>query len=85
MDLLPQTLSHSLEQCAATTQDDVSEQVFTHVIVALHDRVEAVFVDTFKVMASQLRVEKDLGASEALVANQDLSTIWQLVVLLTGV
>ena len=83
MNLLPQPLAHRLEQCAATTEDNIGEQVLSNVIVALHDRVEAVLVDAFEVVARQRGIEENFGASETLVSDQDFSTVGQLVVLLT--
>ena len=69
VNLLPETLAHRLEQRAATTEDDVCEQILSYIVVTLHDRVEAVLVDTLEVVARQAWCEEDLGASEALVTN----------------
>ena len=84
MDFLPETLAHGFEKCAAATEDNVCEKVFTNVIVALHDRIETIFVDTFKVMTRQVRLEQDFGASEALIADQNLPSVGKFVILLAG-
>ena len=82
MYFLPETLTHGLKECAPATQNDIGKQVLSYIIFAFHDRVEAVLVNSFKVMTSHLRVKQNLGASEALISNLYFPTVWQFVVLL---
>ena len=56
----------------------------TNVNVALHDRVEATFLDADDFHAQERGTEHGLGAAETLVADGDDLTIGQLVGLLDG-
>ena len=88
MDLLPHSFSHTIEEGGATTQDNVLEKVLADVHVALLYGVVTVLVDTlnlFVFLTGLGWVEHDFSCAEPLVANKDLSSIWQLVVLLAGV
>ena len=56
------------------------EEVATDGLLALHDRVVDILLDTLLrdvVTLSQLRVEEDLRALEALLANDYLLAVWQ--------
>lgn len=80
--LLPHALTHALEQSGASRQDDILEQIPAHVIIALGDRVVAILVHSLQFVATVLRREQDLSTLKALVADQDLAAVRQLVVLL---
>ena len=88
MNFLPHALSHTIEQRGAAAQDDILEQVFADIRVALLNGVVTVLVDSLEVLvllAGLRRVEHDLGGAEALVADEDLAAVRELVVLLAGV
>ena len=85
MNLLPHALGHALEESRAAGQDHVGEQVSAHIIIALHDGVEAVLVDTLEVVACIAWFEQNFSATETFVSNQDFAAIRQLVILFAGV
>merc|ERR1719507_1344465 len=66
----------------ASREDNVLVQVLADINVGLHDRVEGCQVDARECLPKRLRVEKCLGAAEALLANGDHIPIGELVGLL---
>merc|ERR1719507_968991 len=66
----------------ASGEDDVLVQVLADINVGLHDRVEGCQVDARECLPKRLRVEKCLGATEALLANCDHIPVGELVGLL---
>jgi len=85
MNLLPHSLTHAVEKCVTTTKNDVLVEVLSDVSVALLDRIIAVLVDTLKVKASDLWAEHYFCGSKPLVSDEDLSAVWELIVLFTCV
>ena len=82
MNLGPHTLTHSFEQGAATGKDNVLEEVLAHIHVTFLNGIVAIFMNTLEVIeTSKLWAEQDLSSAESLVTNQNLSAIWELIVL----
>ena len=62
------------------------EEVTTDGLLALHDAVVNVLLDTLRCDVAalrKLRVEQDLRTAETLFAEDDLATIWKLICFLT--
>ena len=70
-DLLAQSLGDVREHSGTSRKADVSVQVLTDIDLALHDGVVGEDVDTLGFHADQVRLEKNLWASEPLVADSD--------------
>ena len=76
MDFLPHSLSHTVEQSGTTRQDDVLEQIFSNVHIALLYGSVAVLMNTIQVLEPGLSwSEKNFGGSESLISDKNLSTI----------
>ena len=69
MNLLPHPLAHAVEQGGTSAENNVLEEVFSDVDVALLNRRVAVLVHSIEVVESRLFWrEQDLGGSEPLAA-----------------
>ena len=82
--LLRQTVGKSLVHRGSSRQHNVGVQVFTHVNVALHDRVVHSLVDAVGLKSDELGLEEGLRATETLRSHSDHLTVGKLVVLLQG-
>ena len=79
VQLTPQSLRDEREECIATSQHDVFEEVTSDVLVTLHDRVVDVLLETLTCNVcslSQMRLEEDFGAGETLASKDNLTAIW---------
>ena len=88
IQLLPHSLSHTLEQSRSTSEDNILEQVFLDIIITFLDRAVSIVLDTlnlFILRSSFLRLEHDLSGLESLGAYQDFPTIGKLIILLPRV
>jgi len=85
MDFLPHSFSHSVEKCRATTEDNILEKVFSNIDITFLDGVIAIFMDTFEVKSSFLRLEHYLGCLESLISDQDFTAIWKFIILFASV
>merc|ERR1719178_251185 len=63
-------------------EDDVAVEILTDIDVALHDGLEGAVVDAAGLLADEARLEEDLRAAEALVADDDDVSVGELVALL---
>ena len=70
-DLLGHALGDAGEHGGAAGEDDVGVQVLADVDVALHDGLEGGVGDAVHLEAGEVGLEEDLGAAEALVADDD--------------
>merc|ERR1712243_348366 len=68
----------------AAGEDGVGVQILTDIDVALHDGVEAAFLNADNFHAQERGTEHGLGAAETLIADGDDLTIGQLVGLFDG-
>jgi hypothetical protein len=82
--LMLHTLGHSLEQRRTTRQDYVREQIVAHELLTVTPdyRVETSLMNTITCVTKLRWSKQSLSATESLVTNRDLATIWQLVILL---
>ena len=80
--LLGETVLEAGVHGGTTGQNDVGVQVLADVDVALHDGVVGGLVHTGGFLADEGRVEEDLRAAEALVADLDVAAVGELVQLL---
>jgi len=78
------TLGHSLEQRRTTRQDYVREQIVAHELLTVTPdyRVETSLMNTIACVTKLRWSKQSLSATESLVSDCDLATIWQLVILL---
>ena len=83
-DLLGHALGDAGEHGGAAGQDDVGVQVLADVDVALHDGLEGGVGDAVHLEAGEVGLEEDLGAAEALVADDDDVAVGELEGLLEG-
>jgi len=83
-DLLLHTIGDTGVHGGATGEDGVGVEILTDINVALHDGVEAAFLDADDFHTQESGAEHGLGAAETLVADGDDLTIGQLVGLLDG-
>jgi hypothetical protein len=81
-ELLGETLSNSIEHGRAARENNVGVKVLADVHVALHDGLEHGVVDTGSLLSDEGRLEKNLGATEALIADGDDVAVWELIGLL---
>jgi len=83
-DLLLHTIGDTGVHGGATGEDGIGVEILTDINVALHDGVEAAFLDADDFHTQESGAEHGLGAAETLVADGDDLTIGQLVGLLDG-
>jgi len=83
-DLLLHTIGDTGVHGGATGEDGVGVEILTDINVALHDGVEAAFLEADDFHTQESGAEHGLGAAETLVADGDDLTIGQLVGLLDG-
>ena len=78
MNLFRHAKINKLEHSAATCKNNVSEQVLANVLVALHDRVVGVLVDTIlSSVCDHAWSKKELWAFKLLLTDSDLVTTWK--------
>jgi len=85
MDFLPHPFCHAFEEGRAAAENYVGKEVSADVVVALHDWVESVLVNSLQVVARIARLEEDLRTSESFVANENFAAVGKLIVLFAGV
>jgi hypothetical protein len=83
-DLLLHAVSDAAEHGGSSRENDVAVKVLTDIDVALHDGVVGGLVDTSRLKTDEGRLEENLGAAEALVADGDDLSVGELVGLLDG-
>ena len=81
-ELLGEALGNSVEHGRAAGENNVGVEVLADVHVALHDGLEHGVVDAGSLLSDEGRLEKNLGATEALVSDGDDVAVWELVGLL---
>jgi len=68
LNFLLHALLHTLEHGAATSEDDVLEEILLNVVIALHNRFKCVLVDALNVFielfGGLIRLEEYLRASQ---------------------
>eukprot|EP00032_Breviata_anathema_P001919 JZ554464.1.p1 GENE.JZ554464.1~~JZ554464.1.p1 ORF type:complete len:173 (-),score=62.42 JZ554464.1:5-523(-) len=82
--LLLHAVSDAREHRSATRQNDVGVEILADINIALHDGVVGSLSNTNSLHADEGRLEQNLRAAEALVADSDHLTVRQLVALLQG-
>ena len=85
MHFLPHALSHTFEKGRSTSKDNIGEHITSNLNITFHYTIITVFWYAFKVEVSVLRVEKNFRASEALVSNQNFTSIREFRILFAGV
>merc|ERR1719214_11925 len=70
-DLLGHALADARVHGRAAREHDVGVEVLADVDVALHDGLERAVVDAGRLLADERRLEENLRAAEALVADDD--------------
>jgi|APSaa5957512535_1039671.scaffolds.fasta_scaffold142143_2 hypothetical protein len=85
MDFLPHSLSHAIEERGATSKNDILEKIFSYVNIALLHRIKAIFMDTFQIKPCFLRFKHYLSRLKSLISNQNLSTVWELIIFFASV
>jgi hypothetical protein len=80
--LLLHAVGDAGEHRRAAREHDVAVEVLAVLDVALHDRIVDHLVDAGRLHAAKRRLEEELGAAEALVADGDHLAVGQLVRLL---
>ena len=86
VNFTPQPLRDVGEQRVSTCDEDVLEEITTDRLLAFHDRVINVLLNTLACDVTalrQVRLEKDLRAAETLLAEDHLLAIWEHEILLT--
>merc|ERR1719238_1917430 len=81
-ELLRHALADALKHCGASGQHDVCVQVLADVNVTLHDGLEGCVVDSAGLLSNETRLEQNLRATEALVANSNDVAVRELISLL---
>lgn len=72
---VPEALADALKERGPPAEDHILEEIAPNIIVALHHRIEAIFMNAFKFVSRVLWLEENLRAAESLISNQDLSAI----------
>lgn len=79
MELVPHSLSHSFEESSSSGQDDVLKEILSNIVVAAHDRVVGVLMDSFQLKLCVVRLEENLRAPESLGSDDDRPSVWKIV------